>query len=241
MTVLSILIADDNEMNRWLLAEQMRYWSDDITLACDGQEALELLRAHQYSIAFIDVNMPVMNGYELIKKARSELGDRFLPMIAVTAHVQTQDKHLLLAEGFNACLIKPIVLADLQRVMSQWCLLAANDHANYYADKLLEKVEHNRELGKVFLQKLLVEIPIQLAELKNALQNQQVHQALEIAHKMHGTFCFYGFADFKILAQRLEQLLLEADALNAAQQLNKLSDKFTELQGMQTSLLHRIA
>lgn len=241
MTALSILIADDNEMNRWLLAEQMHYWSDDITLSCDGREAWELLQKNRYSLVFIDVNMPVMNGYELIKKFRAELPDHSMPMIAVTAHVQSQDRHLLIAEGFNDCLIKPIVLADLQRVVSQWSTPVIGENGDYYTDKLLEKVEHNRELGRVFLQKLFAETPSLLASLELALQNGQVQQAWELAHKLHGTFCFYGFADFRTLAKRLEQLLLEADIASATRQFKKLTAKFSDLQAMQTYLANRLA
>lgn len=240
LTALSILIADDNEMNRWLLAEQMHYWSEDISLARDGQEAWELLQKKRYSLVFIDVNMPVMNGYELIRKIKSELTEPVVPMIAVTAHVQSQDRHLLIAEGFNDCLIKPIVLADLQRVVAKWCMPFVVDNSDYYADKLLEKVEHNRELGRIFLQKLFAETPDQLASLERALQNQQIRPAWEIAHKLHGTFCFYGFADFRTLAKRLEQLLLEADLATAMRQFKKLAAKFSDLQNMQTSLLQRL-
>lgn len=240
-TTLSILIADDNEMNRWLLAEQMQHWTDNISLASDGGEAWNLLQKNLYSLALIDVNMPVINGYELIKKTRAESVNQSTPMIAVTAHIQNQHRHLLIAEGFNDCLIKPIVLADLQRVVSEWCMPFAEKHADYYADVLLEKVEHNLKLGQIFLQKLFAETPPQLASLEQALHNHQSRQACEIAHKLHGTFCFYGFADFRSLANRLEQFLLEADIASAMQQFERLKSKFSELQAMQSSLANRLS
>ena len=121
LTELSILIADDNEMNRWLLAEQLSVWSNDVALACDGLEAWNLLQDRQYSMVFLDVNMPGLNGFELVKKARTESPNRLTPIIAVTAHVQTHQRYLLIEDGFNECLIKPIVLADLQHVISRAC------------------------------------------------------------------------------------------------------------------------
>lgn len=237
---LSILIADDNEMNRWLLAEQMQYWSEDISLARDGKEAWELLQTNRYSLVFIDVNMPVMTGHELIKKARAEGVNQTVPIVAITAHVQSQQRHLLIAEGFDDCLIKPIVLADLQKVVSQWCVPGNGTNCNYYIEAILEKVQQNRELGRVFLQRLFTEIPAQIVSLERLLQNQQCHQAWEIAHKLHGTFCFYGFDDFRTLARNLEQYLLEEDVTKATQQFQLLSGKFSGLLNIKSSLASRL-
>lgn len=239
---LSILIAEDNEMNRWLLTEQLQYWCDNITQACNGGEAWELIQKHRYSLLFIDVNMPILSGYDLIKKARAGGMNQSAPMIAITAHVQTQQRHLLLAEGFNDCLIKPIVLADLQRVVSQWCVTAnGNGHNHdYYANAILEKVEHNSELGRVFVQKLFNETPSQIDNLAQTIENRQCQQAWEIAHKLHGTFCFYGFEDFRALARSLEQYLLEADLAKATHQFQLLSAKFSDLVNLKAELLHRL-
>lgn len=239
-TALSILIADDNEMNRWLLAEQMQHWSNDISLACDGKEAWGLLQQRQYSLVFIDVNMPVMNGHDLIKKARADAANQAVPMIAITAHIQNCQRHLLIADGFNECLIKPIVLADLQRVVNQWCVSNNGKSGDYYADVILEKVQHNRELGRVFMQKLFAETPGQIASLEQTLQKQQCRQAWEIAHQLHGTFCFYGFEDFRTVARSLEQHLLEADIVKATQQFQQLAAKFTDLQNMKPCLADRL-
>ncbi|MDD2760487.1 MAG: response regulator [Methylomonas sp.] len=242
LTALSILIADDNEMNRWLLAEQMQYWCDDIDLACNGWEAWEMLQKKYYSLVFIDVNMPVMNGCELIKKARAHPNYPSVPMIAITAHVQVHHRHLLIADGFNECLIKPIVLADLQRVISQWCMPAnqSSGDYDYYAQALLQKVEHNRELGRVFLRKLFAEVPGQLAGLEQTLQNHQCLQASDLAHKLHGTFCFYGFEDFRMLACSIERYLLEADIANAALQFQLLAEKFQNLEDMKADVESRL-
>ena len=238
---LSILVADDNEMNRWLLSEQLQHWSNHISLACDGREAWELLQENLYSLVLLDVNMPVFNGFELVKKARAESINRLAPIIAVTAHIQTYHRHLLIADGFNDCLIKPIVLADLGRVIEQWCGTETGTNSEYYAEAILEKTENNHALGRMFLEKLFQDTPNQLASLEQALENQQSQQAWAIAHKLHGTFCFYGFTDFRTLAKGLEQYLLENDLLQAMRQFNLLNTKFAELQRIQPSLMMQLS
>jgi len=241
MGALAVLIVDDSEMNRWLLAEQMQYWTDNVSLAGDGEEAWCLLQQNRYSLVFIDVNMPVMNGYELIKKIRADSAYQSIPMVAITAHVQSQCRHLLIEEGFNDCLIKPIVLADVQRVITQWCMPTNGSGSEYYVDTLLEKVDHNRKLGRLFLQKLFVEVPKQLTGLEQALNNQEIQQAWEIAHKLHGTFCFYGYENFRELAGGLEQSLLAVDMPKAMHEFQDISAKFSDLESMKPKLESQLA
>ena len=239
-TDLSILIADDNEMNRWLLAEQLQNWSQDIVSACEGRQAWRFLENQRYSLVFLDVNMPGFNGFELVKKIRAESANRLTPVIAVTAHVQNDHRHLLIAEGFNDCLIKPLVLADLQRVISQWCESTVNLNSQYYADAILDKFEHNQALGQMFLQKLFKEAPTLFANLAFAFQNQQAKAALENAHKLHGSFCFYGFADFRVLAESLEQSVMEENLSKAWRQFHLLSAKFEELVMMKADIMQQL-
>ena len=240
LTELSILVADDNEMNRWLLTEQLHYWSDDITQSCDGQDAWELLQSRQYSMVFLDVNMPGLNGFELVKKVRAESLNRLSPIVAVTAHVQSHQRHLLIEYGFNDCLIKPIMLADLQQAISDWCIPTAKVGSQYYAQALIKKVEHNRALGRIFLQKLIQEVPSQLVTLELALQHQQCQSALDIAHKLHGSFCFYGFDDFRAIAGQLEQNLRVADLPKARQQFQLLTEGFTNLLTIQNDVMTKL-
>ncbi|MBS4051058.1 MAG: response regulator [Methylomonas sp.] len=237
LTDLSILIADDNEMNRWLLAEQLGCWSDDITLAIDGREAWHFLQQQKYALVFLDVNMPGLTGFELVKKVRAGSANQSSQVIAITAHVQSHQKHLLIADGFNDCLIKPIVLADLQRIIAVWRAPVSDADSQYYANSVLEKVDSNRELGRQFLQKLFQELPLQLVRLEQALQGQSAELALDVAHKLHGSFCFYGFHDFRGIAGRLEDALIAGEMPEAWQYFRQLLVKCEALLGMQTEVL----
>jgi CheY-like chemotaxis protein len=235
-TDLSILIADDNEMNRWLLAEQLGCWSENITLAVDGCDAWRFLQQQKYALVFLDVNMPGLTGFELVKKVREDSLNQTSLVIAITAHVQSHQSHLLLESGFNDCLIKPIVLADLQHIIVQWRVPDSDTNSHYYANSVLEKVDSNRELGKQFLQKLFQELPVQMTSLEQALQSQSVESALNIAHKLHGSFCFYGFADFRAVASRIEQCLIAGEIAEACRHFQQLVEKSDALLGMQAEV-----
>lgn len=236
----SILIADDNEMNRWLLDEQLQLWSDDIALACDGVEAWSLLQVRDYDLAFIDVNMPVVDGLTLVKKIRRQLTRNPPLCVAVTAHAQTQQIQLLLSEGFDECLIKPIVLADLQRIVSQRIKPCLDGSPESYADVLLKKVEYNQELGRVLLNKLLEQAPDQLDLIDQAVLSSRFHDAWSVAHKLHGSLSFIDFADFRQLAMALEQSLSTDDADNAGRQIKVLREKFADLKAHRDVMLARL-
>ena len=240
-TEFSILIADDNEMNRWLLAEQCQHWSQSIAVVDDGLQAWELLRQTPYSLVFLDLNMPGLNGLEVAKKIRLDSVNRMTPIIAVTAHLQRHQGHELIAEGFNDYLIKPLLLADLQRVITQWCGAKVTLDSHYYSKTILDRVAQNHQLGRIFLQKLLLEVPLLLTSLDEAMRAQQQATALELAHKLHGSFGFYGFADFRQLAGALEDSLMQTNPDNARQQFGALSAKFKALKDLQSELFSQLS
>jgi len=235
---LAILIADDNELNRWLLTEQLQGLQVDVAQTSNGVEAWEQLQTKSFYMAFFDLNMPLMGGRELLAKIRQHATLKALYCVAVTAHAQSDLRQRLLEEGFDDCLIKPIVLADLQRVVAQPINSSANLDAERYACMLLDRTADNRELAQLLLNKLFDQVPEQFDRLHQQLHNKHVQGAWEVAHQLHGTFCFYGFEDFRTLAQTLEQSLLNAkDTSDAHAKLQLLQAKFAALTAEQSALL----
>ena len=81
-----ILIVDDSEINREILAAMLEK-TYEIDMAKDGQEAIEILEKKwkTYQIVLLDLNMPVMNGYQLCKEIKSDLELSHIPVIFLTA------------------------------------------------------------------------------------------------------------------------------------------------------------
>jgi HPt (histidine-containing phosphotransfer) domain-containing protein len=184
--------------------------------------------------------MPGFTGQELVKKVRADSANIVSRIIAITAHVQSQQQHILIADGFDECLIKPIMLVDLQRVIAQWRAAEFDSSSQYYAQALMEKVGNDRALGRMFLEKLMLEVPGQIAHLRHVLQAKAVDDAWAIAHKLHGSFSFYGFADFRSIAESLEYALLSKDCVNAHLHFEQLVAKFDSLQGLQADMKRRL-
>lgn len=232
----SVLIADDNELNRWLLCEQLQHWTMDITAAKDGHEAWQLLQTQAYSLIFLDLNMPFLSGLELIEKLRaSESINRSTSAIAVTAHAGSLQQQSIINAGFNDILVKPILLGSLRRIIEQWQPLSSI-RPEYYAAQIIKKTEFNRELSQQMLNKLFDDVPENLREIDQAIQAPDYQQARQIAHKLHGTFCFYGFADFLPIADRLEQCLLNNDAM-ARTHFQAIKERFDALLNDKAAIL----
>lgn len=105
----TILIADDNEINCLLLKKLLEIHGFRIDVAYNGKTALELLSSQPYHSAFIDLNMPGMNGIEVVKALRCKKGpNQLLKMAAISAHAERDKVAEALESGFDEYFIKPI-------------------------------------------------------------------------------------------------------------------------------------
>jgi CheY-like chemotaxis protein len=118
---MNILLVEDEAFNLIVLEEMIKIFYPDIEIvsAGDGQEAYEILKERAFHLILSDVNMPVMDGYGLIKKIKEEL-QLETPTIAVTAFAIQGDKEKLLLAGFNDYVSKPIDMDELQKVLDKY-------------------------------------------------------------------------------------------------------------------------
>ena len=115
-----ILIAEDVEVNREIVAALLENTGVEMTFAVDGQDALEKYTSfpYAYDLILMDIQMPVVDGYEATKRIRASgiAGAQSVPIIAMTANVFREDIERCLAVGMNGHLGKPI---DIQEVISK--------------------------------------------------------------------------------------------------------------------------
>ena len=108
-----VLVVDDNEDAAFLFSEALRRLGHHVDVAYDGPTALEAARENPPEIAFLDIGLPVMDGYELGRRLR-ELGVGKSPhLIAVTGYGHTSDRERSRDAGFDLHLVKPIELGQV--------------------------------------------------------------------------------------------------------------------------------
>jgi len=116
-----VLLVEDNELNRLVATELLHEVAGmDVTLAANGQEALDHLRGATFDLVLMDIQMPGMDGLEATRRLREIPGLARLPVIAMTAHALAGDVQTSRAAGMNDHVAKPFEPAQLFEVMLRW-------------------------------------------------------------------------------------------------------------------------
>ena len=116
MTRKKILVVEDNEDNRRILVYRLRKIGDfEIIEAQNGLESIEMTEKHSPDLIFMDLKMPVMDGWEATKRIRVTEGGRRVAIIALTAQAMAGDEQKALAIGCDDYLAKPVVDPEMVR------------------------------------------------------------------------------------------------------------------------------
>src|SRR5687768_16773752 len=118
----SLLVVDDNEMNRNMLSRRLEKKGYTVTIAEGGQQTLDLIEQNTFDLVLLDVMMPDINGLKVLETLRKTYSAIQLPIIMVTAKVQSQDIVEALKLGANDYVSKPVdfavVLARIETQLS---------------------------------------------------------------------------------------------------------------------------
>jgi CheY-like chemotaxis protein len=120
----SILLVEDNEVNRIVVLEMLRALDVDATVVTDGAQAVAAVTGSRFDLVLMDCQMPVMDGYEATRRIRALEGDaRHTAIVALTAHSMPGDREIALAAGMDDYVVKPITMpllsATLDRYLSE--------------------------------------------------------------------------------------------------------------------------
>jgi CheY-like chemotaxis protein/HPt (histidine-containing phosphotransfer) domain-containing protein len=91
-----------------------------VSVANDGQQALDMLARERFDAVLMDCQMPVMDGYAATKALREQPSLQTLPVIAMTANAMVGDREAVLAAGMNDHIAKPIVVAEMFATLAKW-------------------------------------------------------------------------------------------------------------------------
>ncbi len=116
----SVLLVEDNEYNQLVASELLKSIGMFVTVAENGRQALDKLYARPFDVVLMDIQMPVMDGYEATRTIRSDPAFSTLPIIAMTAHAMASDRDKCLAAGMNDYVSKPVDPGDLFTVLVAW-------------------------------------------------------------------------------------------------------------------------
>ena len=109
----TILIVEDNEMNRDMLSRRLERKGYKILIAVDGAEGVDVARAQMPDLILMDMSLPVVDGWEATRRIKADENLKHIPIIALTAHAMANDREKALDAGCDEYDTKPIELPRL--------------------------------------------------------------------------------------------------------------------------------
>lgn len=117
-----VLVVDDSSMSRKLVIKALPPdWDVEVTQASNGQEAIELYRKGRAHVIFLDLTMPVMDGYQVLESLKREGLNSFV--IVISADVQPKAQERVKELGAIAFLKKPVKTEEIKRVLQEYGVL----------------------------------------------------------------------------------------------------------------------
>jgi two-component system, cell cycle response regulator DivK len=108
-----ILLVEDNEMNRDMLSRRLERKGYQVSVAVDGQQALDLAAAEKPDLILMDMSLPVLSGWEATQKLKASQATQAIPVIALTAHAMAEDEKRARESGCDDYDTKPVELPRL--------------------------------------------------------------------------------------------------------------------------------
>jgi two-component system cell cycle response regulator DivK len=112
---LRVLLAEDNEMNRSMLARRLKRAGFEVLLAADGEQALNIAHAEQPDVILMDVSMPGVSGLDATRELKSDPKTARIPVVVLTAHSSADDRQMAADAGCDGYEVKPI---DFRRLVA---------------------------------------------------------------------------------------------------------------------------
>ncbi|WP_080239430.1 PAS domain S-box protein [Spirosoma rigui] len=225
----TILIVDDNRVNQLLTRAILTTILPGarVVEGANGQEGVRLFVDEKPDLVVMDVQMPVLNGYEATRQIRTlEEGRKKTPIIALTAGNVKGEREKCLAAGMDDFVTKPVVEASFRLLLDKWLAPTAapparscptpavNDHFDEYLIRTMAC--DDQVLMGEFVKVAEEELLRSLALLKHQLIDGRPEEVRAVGHKLAGTALSAGMPGLARLAQAVEQIeTLEPDFLRA--------------------------
>lgn len=226
-----VLVADDAEENRELLSLVLSELGISVTLAANGQEALDRIAENTFDAVLMDIQMPVLDGFQAIAQLRKQGND--LPVVALTANAMKGYEHRLLEAGFSHYQSKPIDLDRLTKLLAKM-LGGWKVHAGVEIENALIKDDNDsfsesassESPGKPIFSTLvlgnmrfepivaefLVKLDSQISVMQIAFDEKNWQDLKSLGHWLKGSGGTVGFSCLEEPALRLEQAAKSKDA-----------------------------
>ena len=246
-----VLLAEDNPTNQQVALGILKKLGFSADVVTNGAEAVQALETTAYDIVLMDVQMPVMDGFEatrIIRDAHSSVLDHDVPIIAMTAHAMAGDRERCLRMGMNDYLPKPITPQALAAVLDRWIPREGKKAASHVAQKppdatapavshgeeskifdravFLDRLMGDEEMACSVLEKFLEDIPLQVGMLRESIEKGDASSAERQAHLIKGAAASVAAEALRHAAQAVERAGTSGDIQAMKEGIETLARQF---------------
>jgi CheY-like chemotaxis protein/HPt (histidine-containing phosphotransfer) domain-containing protein len=227
-TGLDVLLVEDHAINQKLAVALLERWGHHVTVADNGQVALDLMVDKKFEVVLMDMMMPVMDGLEATRQIRAlEAGAQHIHIIAMTANAMESDRQRCIDAGMDDYISKPIKAQELQDMLQRF--LDAQVRASMPGELIVSmptavSVAHapfdyagglasmDQEIREIISEVFVDQWPDDLGKLQSGLQSGDFKAVLHVAHALKGTLSMFGARPASELARRIESFAEQLDA-----------------------------
>ena len=215
---LQVLVAEDNHVNEVLIVRVLQKLGHASVVAHNGKEALALACSRKFDLAFMDVQMPEMDGLAATAAIRQaeKASATHLPIFAMTAHAMKGDRERCLEAGMDGYVAKPVRLSDIEQTLAS----VANGNAagpsvtaahppsanpSWNKAEALARIGGDEELLAELCQIFLEEAPKLMEKLRRAVTDGNFETVMKTAHSLKGESSYLGAARASQSARQIEK------------------------------------
>jgi CheY-like chemotaxis protein len=226
----SVLVVDDHPVNLEFAAEALRRLGHMVATAANGEEALRLLQARSFDVALVDVQMPGMDGFEVVTRLRAVERGRHTRVIALTGYTDAEDRQRCIAAGMDGVVTKPLTQNRLAAVLR-------GQSPEPDGDTVLEAVGGNVKLLARVRDAFITQSPRLIDSMRDAIAQRNSDTLYRSAHTLKGAISNFGIGEALDAAIQIERAGRDADFGRAATILPTLEAAVRELEERMSAAL----
>ena len=242
-----ILIAEDNFTNQQVAMGILKKFGLTADAVANGEEVLDVLTSIPYDLVLMDVQRPVMDGYEATARIRdpaSTVQNHDIPVIAMTAHAMSCDREKCLRAGMNDYIAKPVSPNALAKVLAKWLpkrafagkgmekASTAQEEMNgsnpvvWNKAEMMDRLMDDEDLVDTIIQGFLEDLPLQIEKLERFIQHRDVKGVTYQAHTIKGAAANVGGEALQEIAYGIEQAGLSGNVNGVGANMAELKRRF---------------
>ncbi|HOS48898.1 MAG TPA: response regulator [Bacteroidia bacterium] len=225
---LSILVAEDHDINRFIIEKMLKEWGFKTAFATTGTEAVQKASEATYDLILMDVEMPDMNGYRATEVIRTEFTSSMknVPIVAMTGNAMTGERERCLEAGMNDYISKPFKPEELKQLILKLTVkesITASENTNSVEVKKEDEMEtaittrqtdltflkeisdNNEQFFREFITMFLNNTPKSIQDMKTSLMSTDWEALRQAAHKVKPSFNYVGLKELNALSAKIEE------------------------------------